>query len=71
MTVVPPVPLIRQRRIISALQEASALSEKSAVFLNETSLLNPDLFGPVTEKMLEQEIILKTPEGKYYLNEKQ
>ena len=64
----PPIPLIRKKIIIKKLTKNNAISEENAKTFAEAGIINPNGFKKVTEKMIEQQILIKTKEGKYYLN---
>ena len=64
----PPIPLIREKIIIKKLTKNNAISEENAKTLAEAGIINPNGFKKVTEKMIEQQALIKTKEGKYYLN---
>jgi len=64
----PPIPLIRKKIIIKKLTKNNAISEENAKTLAEAGIINPNGFKKVTEKMIEQQALIKTKEGKYYLN---
>lgn len=64
----PPIPLIRKKIIIKKLTKNNAISEENAKAFAEAGIINPNGFKKVTEKMIEQQILIKTKEGKYYLN---
>ena len=65
---VPPVGLIRRKRIIRVLMRANAYSESTARRLNETGLFNPYAFPFLTRRMVKRHIISVTDDGRYYLN---
>ena len=54
--------------IIKKLTKNNAISEENAKTFAEAGIINPNGFKKVTEKMIEQQILIKTKEGKYYLN---
>ena len=60
--------LIRKKIIIKKLTKNNAISEENAKTFAEAGIINPNGFKKVTEKMIEQQILIKTKEGKYYLN---
>ena len=64
----PPIPLIREKIIIKKLTKNNAISEENAKTFAEAVIINPNGFKKVTEKMIEQQTLIKTKEGKYYLN---
>lgn len=67
MAFMPPVLLIRKKRIIRSLMKANAYSEDTAKGLDEIGLLNPYSFPLVTLRMVKRHIIAVTGDGKYYL----
>ncbi|MCR4794563.1 MULTISPECIES: hypothetical protein [Ruminococcus] len=68
MAFVPPVPLIRKKRIVRALMKANAYSEGSARRLDEIGLFNPYGFPLLTARMIKRKVISVTDDGRYYLN---
>lgn len=64
----PPIHLIRKKIIIKKLTKNNAISEENAKTFAEVGIINPNGFKKVTEKMIEQQALIKTKEGKYYLN---
>ena len=67
MTFIPPIPLIRKNLILKRLKECGAVSEDTAKTLAEANVLNPNGFKPVTNRMVEQGVLGKTSDGKYYV----
>ena len=67
MVFFPPIPLIRQKMIIKLLARAKAFSSDSAKSLDEIGLVNPYGFPMITKRMVKQNIINRTCDGKYYL----
>jgi hypothetical protein len=59
---------LRKKLIIAALREAGATKPASAKALTETNLENPDSFQEYTERLVDMNVIRKTPDGKYYVN---
>ena len=59
----PPIPLIRKKIIIKKLTKNNAISEENAKTFAEAGIINPNGFKKVTEKMIEQQILIKTKEG--------
>lgn len=64
----PPIPLIRKKIIIKKLTKNNAISEENAKTFAAAGIINPNGFKKITDKMIEQQILIKTKEGKYYLN---
>ena len=67
MIFIPPVPIIRRNLILKRLKECGAVSEDTAKTLAEANVFNPNGFKPVTNRMVEQGVIGKTSDGKYYV----
>lgn len=65
---VPPVLLIRKKRIISLLMRANAYSPDTAKRLDEIGLVNPYIMPRLTMRMVRRNEISVTDDGKYYLN---
>jgi len=68
MTFFPPIPLIRKKLIIKKLTECDAFSEETAKTFVEAGIGNPDGFNKINERLIKQKVLVKTKEGKYYLN---
>ena len=68
MAFFPPIPLIRKNLIIKKLTECNAFSEKTAKTFIEAGIINPDGFKKVNEKLIKEKILVRTKDGKYYLN---
>ena len=64
---VPPVLLIRKKRLIRSLMKANAYSADTAKRLDELDLLNPYTFPFLTVRMIKRNVISVTNDGKYYL----
>ena len=64
---VPPVFLIRKKRIMRSLMRANAYSPETAKRLDETGLLNPYSFPLITLRLVRRNVISVTDEGKYYI----
>ena len=62
-----PVLVLRKKIIIKKLRRCGALSEESAKTLEEAGVFNPNAFPKVTEYMVQQNILVRTKSGKYYL----
>ena len=67
MVFIPPVPIIRRNLIVKKLKASSAVSEDTAKTLKEANVFNPNGFKPITDRMVEQGVISKTADGKYYI----
>ena len=70
MAFIPPIPLIRKNLILKRLEECGAVSEDTAKTLAEANVLNPNGFKPITDRMVEQGVIGKTADDKYYFIQK-
>lgn len=68
MTFFPPIPLIRKNHIIEKLTESNAFSEKTAKTFTEAGIINPNGFNKINERLIKQKVLVKTKDGKYYLN---
>ena len=68
MTFFPPIPLIRKNNIIKKLTESNACSEKTAKTFTEAGIINPNGFNKINERLIKQKVLVKTKDGKYYLN---
>ena len=67
MAFIPPIPLIRKNLILKRLKECGAVSYDTAKTLAEANVFNPNGFKPVTNRMVEQGVLGKTSDGKYYV----
>ena len=67
MTFIPPIPLIRRNLILKRLKECGAVSYDTAKTLAEANVFNPNGFKPVTNRLVEQGVLGKTSDGKYYV----
>lgn len=68
MAFFPPIPLIRKKLIIKKLTECNAFSEETAITFAEAGIINPNGFNKVNEKLVKQKVLIRTKDGKYYLN---
>ena len=68
MVFIPPVPLIRRNYIIKKLKKSNAFSEKTAKTFLEAGIFNPNGFNKINEILIKQNILVRTKDGKYYLN---
>ena len=64
----PPIPLIRKNHIIKKLTESNAFSEETAKTFLEAGIINPNGFNKINERLIKQKVLVKTKDGKYYLN---
>lgn len=62
-----PVLLLRRKRIIKKLLESGAFSETTAKTLQEAGVFIPDAFPKMTEKLVKENVLVKTKDNKYYL----
>lgn len=67
MASILPALVLRQKRIVKLLEKAGAFSKESAKGLDEIGLLNPNTFSGLTKKLVKDNIISVTDEGKYYI----
>ncbi len=63
-----PIPLIRKNYIIKKLTESNAFSEETAKTFTEVGIINPNGFNKINERLIKQKVLVKTKDGKYYLN---
>ena len=68
MAFFPPIPLIRKNLIIKKLTECGAFSEQTAKSFVEAGIINPNGFKRINEILIKQKVLVRTKEGKYYLN---
>jgi len=68
MASILPMLVMRQKRIVKLLTKAKAFSKESAKGLDEIGLLNPDTFSGLTKKLVKDNVLSVTEDGKYYLN---
>lgn len=64
---VPSALVIRRNLIIKKLKAVNANSEDTAVTFAEAGVFNSDAFPRITERMIQQGILAKTADGKYFL----
>lgn len=67
MAFFPPILLMRRNVIIKRLKECGANSSETAKTLAEAGVFNPNAFSRFTEKLVEQGVIHRTTDGKYYV----
>ncbi|MBR6948850.1 MAG: hypothetical protein IKH54_01525 [Bacilli bacterium] len=63
----PPIPLIRKNHIINKLTKCKAFSEDTAVTFLEAGIINPNGFKKVNDKLISDNILVRTKDNKYYL----
>lgn len=61
---IPPVPLIKQKRYIKAFQREGATDEAHARTLEELDIKE----SPVFRRMIVMGMFIQCPDGRYYLN---
>lgn len=71
MAFFPPIPLIRKKLIIKKLTKCNAFTENTAVTFKEAGIINPNGFKKITKKLIDQELLVKTKDNKYYLNKQE
>ena len=59
--------LLRRKKIINGLERAGAVSPETAITFEEIGLIFPETFKSYTERLVDQGIIKRTEEGKYYI----
>ena len=62
-----PVLLLREKMIIKKLQQNGAISEETAKTLEEAGVFNPNAFPKINEKLVKDNVLVKTKGNKYYL----
>ncbi len=68
MVFIPPIPLIRKNLIIKKLTECNAFSEETAKTFKEAGIINPNGFRFINKRLINQKVLVRTKDGKYYLN---
>lgn len=63
-----PAFLLRKKMIIKKIKECGAVSEDSAKTLKEAGVPYPGAFPKLTEDLEKQNLLVKTKNGKYYIN---
>lgn len=63
----PPIPLIRRNTIIRKLKAHGAVSETTAVRMEDAGIPFPNHFTFVTTRMLRRGIMRRTQDGRYYI----
>lgn len=69
MTFVPPMLLMRMKKIVYLLERTNAFSEESAKKITEIGLRNPGFFPGAVKLLVAKGIISRTCDGKYYINQ--
>lgn len=59
---------LRRKMITEALRNAGAVSPESARALSDTGLENPDLFAEFTARLVDMDVIRRTPDGRFYVH---
>ena len=65
---VVPVLLLRRKMIVKKLRQNGAISEENAKTLEEVGVFNPNAFPKINEKLVKDNVLVKTKNNKYYLN---
>ena len=63
----PPILLIRKKHIIKKMTEHKAFSAETAITFKEAGIINPNAFGRITQKLVNDHVIKKAENNKYYL----
>jgi hypothetical protein len=67
MAFFPPIPLIRKNHLLNKLRQCGATSETTARTLADAGVLRPHAFARVTEKMVRDQLLQRTADGRYYI----
>ena len=67
MAFFPPISLIRRNVMIKRLKAIGATSAESAKTLAEAGVIHPNGFKRITDKLVKENIIHKTGDGKYFI----
>ena len=59
---------LRRKMITEALRNAGAVSPESPRALSDTGLENPDLFAEFTARLVDMDVIRRTPDGRFYVH---
>lgn len=59
---------MRRNLILEALRDAGAVSPETAKALEETGLVNPEMFAEYTQQLVDMGVIRRTDDGRYYVN---
>lgn len=59
--------LLRRKRILRKLKQSGAISEQTAKTLGEAGILHPNAFKRITDRLVEEQILVKTKDNQYYL----
>ena len=57
---------MRRKLILEALRDAGAVSPETAKALEETGLVNPEMFAEYTQQLVDMGVIRSTADGRYY-----
>ncbi|MBR6219692.1 MAG: hypothetical protein IKQ80_03940 [Clostridia bacterium] len=57
---------MRRNLILEALRDAGAVSPETAKALEETGLVNPEMFAEYTQQLVDMGVIRSTADGRYY-----
>lgn len=59
--------MLRQKMILQKIKDCGAISEETAVTLEEAGVFNPNAFSKVTEDLVNKNKLVKTKDQKYFL----
>ena len=65
---VVPVLLLRRKMLVKKLRQNGAILEENAKTLEEVGVFNPNAFPKINEKLVKDNVLVKTKNNKYYLN---
>lgn len=65
-----PAILMRKKQILKKLQQSGAVSEETAKTLEEAGVFHPNAFARLNDKLVENKILVRTKNNKYYINQK-
>ena len=57
---------MRRNLILEALRDAGAVSPETAKALEETGLVNTEIFAEYTQQLVDMRVIRSTADGRYY-----
>ena len=57
---------MRRNLILEALRDAGAVSPETAKALEETGLVNTEIFAEYTQQLVDMGVIRSTADGRYY-----
>ena len=63
-----PALLMRKKIILKKLKQNGAISEETAKTLEEVGVFNPNAFSKLNDKLVQDKILVRTKNDKYYLN---